>query len=641
MRSSNKRLLIQSIIAFFCILSLSILIEVVGFNFDLLRSGAFKEGSTAVSLEDVGGTGFSYNDGVIYTNSDAQLVVEVPGNYKYIGKFEYGYKAENNFTEQLTVNTVNGYGKDEVLNIVNGSHNKLTRSVINVHAYTSEVFLSLPKDIEITYITVNNKIVFSPVRFAFIFFILAAGYFLVAFRKYLAKKIEVGFLVLALGLGSFFILSAYTAIPSWDEQIRFRETYTYSQIGETVSWTQAALDIVRLENPGVGQRASLEESRDVVAYLNSMHDRGNPVDVESKPLLMDYSRTGYLTQSIMFGIADSLQLPFSVAFYMGEFGNLLLYALAIFFAIRIIPIGKRVLTVVGLMPTPLFLASNYSYDPTVTACLILGFSVFVSELLQPEKRFSIGNAAVFTVFMLFGSFSKAVYIPLILLALLLPKQKFATRAQMYIFKGGIIFLFLLMMSTFMLPMLGGNRAGDPRGGDTDASEQMMLLLTHPFTFIKVFCENVFSSFFGKFFGANPLMDFAYLGSSTIMANEFEITFLSVSVLVFTMITDTESTVGRSSLTGKQRWALLVVLAVIVAMIWSALYLSFTPVGSTQIAGVQGRYFIPLILPLYLIVRPTKIKCSISPDVCNLIALAIPAYITGYMLFFLQISRYCF
>jgi hypothetical protein len=31
-----------------------------------------------------------------------------------------------------------------------------------------------------------------------------------------------------------------------------------------------------------------------------------------------------------------------------------------------------------------------------------------------------------------------------------------------------------------------------------------------------------------------------------------------------------------------------------------LYLSFTPVGADQIFGVQGRYFIPLVLPLFLV-----------------------------------------
>ena len=35
------------------------------------------------------------------------------------------------------------------------------------------------------------------------------------------------------------------------------------------------------------------------------------------------------------------------------------------------------------------------------------------------------------------------------------------------------------------------------------------------------------------------------------------------------------------------------------LIWTAMYVSFTPPGSAEIAGVQGRYFVPLMFPLYL------------------------------------------
>jgi hypothetical protein len=33
---------------------------------------------------------------------------------------------------------------------------------------------------------------------------------------------------------------------------------------------------------------------------------------------------------------------------------------------------------------------------------------------------------------------------------------------------------------------------------------------------------------------------------------------------------------------------------------ASLYISYTPVGSSQVLGVQGRYFVPLVLPLFLV-----------------------------------------
>ena len=43
------------------------------------------------------------------------------------------------------------------------------------------------------------------------------------------------------------------------------------------------------------------------------------------------------------------------------------------------------------------------------------------------------------------------------------------------------------------------------------------------------------------------------------------------------------------------------------MIWSALYLDFTEVGRTTIAGVQGRYYLPLLFPLFSMFLPVKLR----------------------------------
>ena len=36
------------------------------------------------------------------------------------------------------------------------------------------------------------------------------------------------------------------------------------------------------------------------------------------------------------------------------------------------------------------------------------------------------------------------------------------------------------------------------------------------------------------------------------------------------------------------------------LVWTSMYVAFTVPGAEEIAGVQGRYFIPLIFPLYML-----------------------------------------
>ena len=38
-----------------------------------------------------------------------------------------------------------------------------------------------------------------------------------------------------------------------------------------------------------------------------------------------------------------------------------------------------------------------------------------------------------------------------------------------------------------------------------------------------------------------------------------------------------------------------------ALVWTSMYVAFTEPGAAEIAGVQGRYFIPFMFPLYFLV----------------------------------------
>lgn len=49
----------------------------------------------------------------------------------------------------------------------------------------------------------------------------------------------------------------------------------------------------------------------------------------------------------------------------------------------------------------------------------------------------------------------------------------------------------------------------------------------------------------------------------------------------------------------------------VAMIWTALYISFNEIGATSIQGVQGRYYHPLLILLYIVLGGRYITVNIE------------------------------
>ncbi|MFQ9152773.1 MAG: DUF2142 domain-containing protein [Blautia sp.] len=76
-----------------------------------------------------------------------------------------------------------------------------------------------------------------------------------------------------------------------------------------------------------------------------------------------------------------------------------------------------------MMPTVIFLNSTYTYDGTIIASLILGFVLWMNEM-ESDRKVDAKNLIFIIVLFVWGSFSKAVYIPVILLLLIIPADKF-------------------------------------------------------------------------------------------------------------------------------------------------------------------------------------------------------------------------
>ena len=55
----------------------------------------------------------------------------------------------------------------------------------------------------------------------------------------------------------------------------------------------------------------------------------------------------------------------------------------------------------------------------------------------------------------------------------------------------------------------------------------------------------------------------------------------------------------------------------IVLVWTAFYLTYTEPGSSCIQGVQGRYFLPVLLPLCLLAGNRRIGLRITDRAQNL------------------------
>ena len=107
--------------------------------------------------------------------------------------------------------------------------------------------------------------------------------------------------------------------------------------------------------------------------------------------------------------------------------------------------------------------------------------------------------------------------------------------------------------------------------------------------------------------------------------------------MFFAVTDTNEGV---TLTKWPRIIIGVLCFVIICLIWTALYMSFTPVGMGEILGVQARYYMPLIIPIMAIINVPQIKNNINIRIYNTIALIAPMAIT-YSMILSQMMIHCY
>ncbi len=83
-----------------------------------------------------------------------------------------------------------------------------------------------------------------------------------------------------------------------------------------------------------------------------------------------------------------------------------------------------------------FTASTISYDPVVTSFIMLGMSYVINNMIYDDCNGRWWQFALAACAMGYGCLAKAVYAPLMLMALFIPKSHFRDDRTRRIVKGG-------------------------------------------------------------------------------------------------------------------------------------------------------------------------------------------------------------
>lgn len=437
-------------------------------------------------------------------------------------------------------------------------------------------------------------------RGGFVFAALFSGLSFLVFRKDLKAKPENVFLCCVLTFTCFSSIAYNVNEVTWDQESHYWFMLEWSDVDRERDLTRADEMIVYRDSIVINTDMDQVEER--MATLDSLGDdggeSGNWVHGSWRDL---YKRIASLPASVLYFFFTLLGLPFSAKFIATRLVYALIYSIVLYVGMRRLKSGKMIFAVVSLFPTMLFLASNYSYDYWVNAFMMTGIAYLVGTLQRPDEKMTLRNAALMVGAFVIGLGPKAIYFPMILLCLLVPKARFATARQSRWFRAAVVGATLFVLASFAIPyfIVSGPGVGDTRGGsDVNSMEQIKFILSNPAEY-----AGICLSFLGQYLSIPEsqgyISFYAYLGfcSPWVWA-------AILLVTAFVTVTD-KAPCDAAVNTWKSRVLVTGLSFATLVLVATSLYVSFTAVASPTVAGCQPRYILPLVFAFLVFVGPRK------------------------------------
>jgi Predicted membrane protein len=572
------------------------------------------------------------------SSQGGKLIINFPEKM-YINKLTFEYASEFFSDCSLDIEKENIYGVVENLSIQDKLMKDMPRSVVNIGGIVSKIEINFNEshnDFKIWNVGVDNSFKFNPLITIFwssAIFLLGFG---IIFKKENARMPAFATLVIILVSSICLLLVEPPYIVGWDEQIHYKNAYMLgvSEKGEATTQVEEYMYgypflINTFSQPA---QESVEERLDFVRVLNDkMKNPGIFIDDYE----LSFASFGYVFQALVLKLGNILHVPFYISWLMGKFSNVLLYAVIMCIAVHIVPVGKRVLMVFSMMPTMIFQSTTYTYDITVIAFIILATCVLIKEFLSPDSVFRYRWRLLFFASIFLGCLPKAVYAPIMLGGLFVERSKFYSEKDRKCFRVLIILGFIALIMSFALPaLISPEQIGDARGGDTSGVGQMHYVIGQPVSYAVILIKNVFASLESCLYGAT-LCHFSYLGIGQMSATA---TILLVSVILTDKYYD--GVLTRKSLPVKMKIGMLFLIALVIALIWTALYLDFTEVGKSVISGVQARYYLPFLFLFYMCFQTDKIQNCFSKERYQLTIMMISSALLFHQIWQLVLVKKC-
>ncbi|WP_025872061.1 DUF2142 domain-containing protein [Enterococcus crotali] len=307
-------------------------------------------------------------------------------------------------------------------------------------------------------------------------------------------------------------------------------------------------------------------------------------------LTATYSFISYVPQAIGWTLGKVLNMNLYWSFYLGRLVNLIAYAILSYFAIKNVKKFKVPMAVVTTLPMGVYLAASYNQDGVSLGLIFLTMSLFINFITDESKI----EAKEIGLFVLLCGILATCKLPYVMLAgiLVFIKPSQYKNKKTYLFAFGAVILaavIALLWYYYYTTFTPANRMPEK-----DPTEQLKFMVHNVPTAIKLMFSGIMDSIskylelftFGWFSYGSPHIAFMYLA------------YIGGLFVFYPLEIKAKNYLNSLG-------AAVVMVGIIFAVNLSQ-YLTWTPVGLGTVEGVQGRYFIGLLVLLPIFVNSSKL-----------------------------------
>lgn len=422
------------------------------------------------------------------------------------------------------------------------------------------------------------------------------------FTKKHQWKIEKIFLIFGIAIGSIYTF----AIPPGrapDEASHFfriyeiLEGYIVSDTNEGVAGSNEPSNIMIVEKFAANNDTTYKE---VIEHLG---DRDNSEETFINTTAYKYNPVSYAPQIIGMGIGKILHLPILVSTYIAKFANMLFCIIILYFCIKKTPMLKDIIFLLAFLPISLQSMCSLSADGIIFVSAIALICFVLHSIYSRNTQFTKKHFFIATSLCILLTISKIVYAPLCLILFCIPKERFGNTHKKFfwVFGVGIITIVAFLIWYFASPSLVVI---------TDSATQISFIVHNPIKYLAIVTNTLTSNihetlfFFSGAFGG-------YL-------EWYNVTPTLVYILAIYTTFILLCAKARQSLhvTKTLKLFAIFLFPMTILAIYTTMFITWTEVGKTIINGVQGRYFLPILLLIPICFLPIKKLKAKKPSFSN-------------------------